>query len=1612
MMKKISPTLPTSLPNSITALSHIFSTNLRSKPHPDKVVENSTLSAVTPPDITYNMVMPANIIYEGKLSNSQLEAIVYGCQRHMVDLPKPKIVTTENEAPEAAKMAAAGGGKVKSEQKKKGLQVKHDAKPQADSPALSPCPPSGAGTDSVATKMEPPSYRAGFLLGDGAGMGKGRTLAGFVVENIARGRNKHVWVSVSSDLYEDAKRDLSDLGMETYAEQNCFNLGKLPYGSLSSTSAKGKGKGKKAKGKKGKKRKNDEINGDPYAEGVMFSTYSTLVAKKTASNTRLEQLIQWCGGDKPEEFDGLIMFDECHKAKTVELDAQGNPTKKSTQTAKAVVELQNRLPRARVVYCSATSVSEPKNLGFMSRLGLWGYGTEHPMGFSQFLKGIKRLGTGAMELHAMHLKSAGAIVARTLSYEACEFELIEDVSDDSVRKIYNDAANLWIDLQSHLADRCARLEKEGDVQKKINATLEKQGGQGLLSEEQLFYQGLNEDSDSEGEEEDEDDPLVIQRNLRRKFRNRKPSRLKGLFWSSHQRFFRTLCIASKSTGESRAKGAAKIAGLADEGGSFGEAFVSAPNEDLKRTIMQMFPLPPKPAGVIAPEFLNHLKKEDIIGDDATVDTDTASVSDNSLDSSLDSSRPSRRARKAVSYDERNVSSEGVILNLGTKAGTGKKSGKKRNSSSADSDDESDFSVSIEGDVLSDSDSDDDDDAFDLKKKKTPSQSIAWNEIPLDSDETNMCLSDRIEYKRKANYRRAAEKVKGWLDTVDNLSLPANPLDRLLNELGGPDQVAELTGRKSRQIKQYNAMTDKYEVIYEKRKGEGPMDQLNIEEKNNFQNGSKLIAILSEAASTGISLQADKRVKNQRRRVHITIELPWSADKAIQQLGRTHRSNQTTGPLYKFLISDVGGEKRFASAVAKRLALLGALTQGDRRATGSANSLGLSTFDMDNQYGSRALHKMLKLIWACASNEAVDNEVDDGLYVEALKMIDGHLKEAIDGEERGEGTLEENLVPFDDDTEGEKTFRSMMYHLLTGPCGQLASNRVTAIKEGRSVSAYFESLADGSEDKESVKEKIDDEIKSALDAGLNFNVRSNLGGCFPVLCNIWLYDVGVSQEALIQGNSRSPFGVAKFLNRLLGMNLKRQNLVFELFVKTLDAEIRSAKNSGTYDIGIKTTKGQSVTFITKPQSFSFRGLTAPNETVELYAIQQDKGLSPEKMMELYNEVKDTNSSTDSIAVDGNADSSDEGQGWVGSFRSNGRRRKTNIETGFYVDNRDYLTVTEKVFFIQNLGNQSEKCLVARPNYGVYTESKDSLKLKFSRGVFRNPVSVERAMEIWRREYNLADIPYSEYYQKSCRGRHRESYVFAGSIVPILNKILIAGKYRGSDNENAKKPFNVVRVEVSNAAELNSDMIQQPSSPEQIQDGDDEMLQADPVVGDEDDIGKGVARELVNKTSKVRFRGAITKYHDNDKNTHLDPTGSYFVKFSDGRKLEMDAEQVNHGRRKFEKEVNRLVSIGMPREDASSIDEHTKGASLAKTKLRKPILHDGEEDPDEFERNFEQEYLDAVPDAIVGLEFVRDGLHAEVLQNLSKQLLQKGVETTRSLYNLERLEKAEAQRKEEE
>jgi hypothetical protein len=48
------------------------------------------------------------------------------------------------------------------------------------------------------------------------------------------------------------------------------------------------------------------------------------------------------------------------------------------------MQFQARLPQARVIYCSATGASEPRNMGYMVRLGLWGTGTSF-LNFRDFL---------------------------------------------------------------------------------------------------------------------------------------------------------------------------------------------------------------------------------------------------------------------------------------------------------------------------------------------------------------------------------------------------------------------------------------------------------------------------------------------------------------------------------------------------------------------------------------------------------------------------------------------------------------------------------------------------------------------------------------------------------------------------------------------------------------------------------------------------------------------------------------------------------------------------------------------------------------------------------------------------------------------------------------------------------------------------------------------------------------------------------------------------------------------------------------------------------------------------------------------------------------------------
>lgn len=80
-----------------------------------------------------------------------------------------------------------------------------------------------------------------------------------------------------------------------------------------------------------------------------------------------------------------IIFDECHKAKNLVPTGASKPSK----TGLTVLQLQKKLPKARIVYCSATGASEPRNMAYMSRLGIWGAGTQFPS-FNDFIKSVER----------------------------------------------------------------------------------------------------------------------------------------------------------------------------------------------------------------------------------------------------------------------------------------------------------------------------------------------------------------------------------------------------------------------------------------------------------------------------------------------------------------------------------------------------------------------------------------------------------------------------------------------------------------------------------------------------------------------------------------------------------------------------------------------------------------------------------------------------------------------------------------------------------------------------------------------------------------------------------------------------------------------------------------------------------------------------------------------------------------------------------------------------------------------------------------------------------------------------------------------------------------------
>jgi len=335
--------------------------------HPGKLVESAAMAAVEQPTPTYQPDLPKESIESGKISDAQLEAVVYAGQSHEKTLPTGE--------------------------------------------------------------------RRGFFIGDGTGVGKGREAAAIILDNWNKGRKKSIWLSEKQGLIKDAKRDVDGVGWNS----------KVVF-PLNKTKATGK---------------------IAQENGVLFTTYDTLKNKArdkgdVAGKRRLDQVAEWLG----EDFDGVIVFDESHNMGNAIETKVGGRKKDPSNKALTGVELQRRLPNARVLYVSATGATDPLNLAYATRLGLFGEGTPFP-NVGTFVNQIEAQGLAAMELVARDMKAMGKYISRSLSFDGVTYERLEHKLTRDQKDIYNELAGGWQIVLKNVHDALKATGRETETGKQV-----------------------------------------------------------------------------------------------------------------------------------------------------------------------------------------------------------------------------------------------------------------------------------------------------------------------------------------------------------------------------------------------------------------------------------------------------------------------------------------------------------------------------------------------------------------------------------------------------------------------------------------------------------------------------------------------------------------------------------------------------------------------------------------------------------------------------------------------------------------------------------------------------------------------------------------------------------------------------------------------------------------------------------------------------------------------------------------------------------------------------------------------------------------------------------------
>lgn len=237
--------------------------------------------------------------------------------------------------------------------------------------------------------------------------------------------------------------------------------------------------------------------------------------------------------------------------------------------------------------------------------------------------------------------------------------------------------------------------------------------------------------------------------------------------------------------------------------------------------------------------------------------------------------------------------------------------------------------------------------------------ITTKDAKGNEEHSSIPLSDLSEEGQK-EYARLKEKMR-----AASVGLSVSPIDVIKDRIRRAGySVGELTGRTFEL--QYN---DDGTVRKVKRQDTDKKKQMR-----QFNNGELDMLILNQSASTGISLHASTRFKDQRQRIMIFAQNQLDVNTEIQMRGRSDRTGQVHRSKYLYVVSPIPAEGRLMMMFKSKLKSLDANTTSSQKS--KVNEMEI--VDFLNKYGDQVVVEYLK------ENRELADKLLDPLHFEGLE----------------------------------------------------------------------------------------------------------------------------------------------------------------------------------------------------------------------------------------------------------------------------------------------------------------------------------------------------------------------------------------------------------------------------------------------------------------------------------------------------------------------------------------------------------------------------------------------------------------------------------------------------